>query len=154
MLLCGDSATDAWFLRCGSDGGVNGRRRGSTSEGGSDPKPQSDPQRVASGTWGGEHVRLEVTENGAEIEFDCAHGSLPAPIRPDRQGRFEVTGVFIREAPGPIRLGHEPKPRPASYSGAVADKKMTLHVRLTDADEAIGTYTLELGGPGRVRKCR
>jgi hypothetical protein len=154
MLLLGEPATAASFLRPVSDGAVEGRRGGSTSEGGSDRKPPSDSQRVSPGTWGGEHVRLEVTENGAEIEFDCAHGSAETPIRLDAQGRFAVGGAFVRETPGPIRVGFEPKARPASYWGAVHGKTMTLHVRLTDSDETVGTYTLELGSPGRIRKCR
>ncbi len=79
---------------------------------------------------------------------------MQTPLRLDGRGRFAVTGEFVRETPGPIRLGYEPKPRPASYSGAIRGKTMTLHVRLTDFDEAIGTYTLELNSQGRIRKCR
>ena len=28
------------------------------------------------GTWGGDHISMEVTDSGAEIEYDCAHGSV------------------------------------------------------------------------------
>jgi len=109
---------------------------------------------LPAGTWGGDHVRMETTGRGADLEFDCAHGSVDVPIRLDERGRFSAAGTYTRETPGPIRPGFEPPARPATYSGAVRDRTMTLNVRTTDPDEAVGTYSLELGAPGRVRKCR
>jgi hypothetical protein len=35
---------------------------------------------VTTGTWGGEHVFLEVSEKGADVEFDCARGQISQPI--------------------------------------------------------------------------
>ena len=105
-------------------------------------------------TWGGDHIRMETTERGAALEFDCAHGSVEVAIRVDERGRFSAAGTYVREGPGPIRVGFEPSPRPATYSGSVRDSTMILTVRTTDPDEAVGTYSLELGAPGRVRKCR
>jgi hypothetical protein len=154
LLLLGAPAAAALCPQRLPAGAIEMEHGGSIVEGVPDRKLPSDSQRVTLGSWGGDQARLELTEEEGQIEFACAHGSLQGPIRLDRQGRFAVSGQFVQEAPGPIRLGHEPKPRPASYSGAVVGKKMTLQVRLTDADEAIGTYTLELGSPGRVRKCR
>lgn len=107
-----------------------------------------------SGTWGGEHVRLQISEDAAEIEFDCARGAIRGAIPLDEQGRFEVPGSYVRERPGPIRVGDEPKQRPASYAGSIRDQTMTLRVTLTDSKESIGTFSLQHGSGGTVRKCR
>jgi len=39
-----------------------------------------DASAVATGAWGGEHVVLKVSEKGADVEFDCAHGQVTQPI--------------------------------------------------------------------------
>jgi hypothetical protein len=116
--------------------------------------PTADPKRVVPGIWGGEHVRLQITEEGAELEFDCAHGTIPSPIEVDGGGQFDVAGVLVRERPGPIRVGHEPKSQTTSYSGSIKDSTMTLQVTLTDSGETVGTYSLAHGSEGRIRKCR
>jgi hypothetical protein len=121
---------------------------------GSETTPSPETRRVARGTWGGDHVRMEVGEKGAVLEFDCAHGSIAEPIPIDREGHFEIKGVFVHESHGPIRLGHEPKSQPAVYSGKLQDTTMTLWVTLSDSNETLGTYSLVLGENPRVRKCR
>lgn len=78
------------------------------------------------GMWGGVHASLDVSEKGATLEFDCAHGSIDAPIRPDSRGRFEIKGVFVAEPRGHIRVGREPKPQAALYGGEVEGKKLKL----------------------------
>lgn len=110
--------------------------------------------RAAVGSWGGEHVRLEATASGGEIEFDCAHGALDEPIAPDVEGRFAAKGHYTREHPGPIRPGLEPRPEPATYAGRIDRNAMTLRVTVAGASEPVGTYALTLGGAAKVRKCR
>jgi hypothetical protein len=61
--------------------------------------------------------------------------------------------VFVREHGGPIRLGEVPDSHPANYAGVVRGDAMTLTVRLTDSADAIGTFSLTRGSPGRVVKC-
>src|SRR5437667_11808892 len=60
-----------------------------------------DPQKLATGVWGGPHIRMEVTGNGAVIEFDCANGQIEETIATDGNGSFDVKGVFSREHGGP-----------------------------------------------------
>ena len=31
---------------------------------------------LPNGVWGGEHIRMDVTDSGADIEFDCARGTV------------------------------------------------------------------------------
>lgn len=107
--------------------------------------------RVEPGEWGGDRVRLTVTERGAEVEFDCAHGSLAAPLVVDKKGRFEIAGRFVREHGGPIRLGERPDEQPARYEGQVDGPRMALTVRLQD--RTLGPFELGLGKPARLHKC-
>ena len=128
-----------------TSGGVEDRR--------DDPKMVRDGESdVPKGSWGGEHVRLEVSDSGAEIEFDCAHGSM-GKISPDRDGGFDVSGLFVRERGGPARIGSEPKGQPARYHGKVAGETMTLYVTLTDSKTDAGTFTLTRGKAAQLKKC-
>ncbi|HEY6146372.1 MAG TPA: hypothetical protein VIZ69_01690 [Thermoanaerobaculia bacterium] len=114
----------------------------------------ADRRRPPSGRWGGEHVRLDVTETGAQMELDCAHGSIENPITVDETGRFTIRGAFVREHPGPIRPGLERRAQPAVYSGRIDGKTMKLSIELPETGETVGTYSLVHGEEGRVRKCR
>jgi hypothetical protein len=109
---------------------------------------------VAEGLWGGAHVRLNVREDGAGLEFDCARGEISAPFKTDAEGRFDLPGTFTRQSPGPIRIGITPSAQPARYSGRVEGETMTLSLKLTGTDKALDTYTLTRGSEGRLRKCR
>jgi hypothetical protein len=115
---------------------------------------RSQESRVMSGAWGGDHVRLRVSEEGGALEFDCAHGQINAPFKTDAEGRFDLQGTYTSEGPGPIRIGHLPTASPARYAGRVEGETMTLGVRLADSGESLGTYTLTRGATGRVWKCR
>jgi len=42
--------------------------------------PVETNDKLARGVWGGQHIRAEVTDSGADIEFDCAHGTIDQPI--------------------------------------------------------------------------
>lgn len=110
------------------------------------------PARVPAGAWGGQGIALEVTEKGATLEYDCAHGTVDEAMKLDSSGRFEVRGMHVRERPGPVREG-ESNGQPAVYSGKVDGDTMTLTVKLNGLDEAVGTYTLALGRHPRIHKC-
>lgn len=115
----------------------------------------SDKQRnvVDEGLWGGAGIRMQVTKQGAEIEYDCAHGTISGPISLDVDGRFKAKGTHLRDRPGPVRLGENPSAQPASYAGYVNDQTMTLEVTLIAKSENIGNFTLVKGREGRLRKC-
>ncbi|HEY0321746.1 MAG TPA: hypothetical protein VGC66_12365 [Pyrinomonadaceae bacterium] len=113
-----------------------------------------DNSSIPAGVWGGEHIRLQVTDKGAEAEYDCAHGTIDAPIVLNREGRFDVAGGFVPERSGPIRRGQGSNNRPARYVGKVDGDTMTLTVTLTDSSEKVGPFTLTRGSDGRLFKCR
>jgi hypothetical protein len=109
---------------------------------------------VKVGTWGGEHVRLEVGAGGAEIEFDCGHGTIDEKLAPDRQGRFDARGTHVREHGGPVRKDETPDSHPAQFKGEVKGDRMTLTVTETDTHTSLGTFTLTYGGQAKLMKCR
>lgn len=109
--------------------------------------------RLPAGTWGGAHIRLDVTEESAAVELDCAHGTLDGPILPGADGRFEAAGTYVQEHGGPEREGEEPDGRPARYSGRVEGSTLTLTIALTDTGETVGPFTLTRGKAARLTKC-
>lgn len=113
----------------------------------------SGPSPLPAGMWGGDHVAMTVAETATHLEFDCAHGDIPAALMVDARNEFDVAGTFVREHGGPIRDGETADARPARYVGSVGGGAMALTVRLTDTNETIGTFALARGSPGRVMKC-
>lgn len=109
---------------------------------------------LAKGTWGGMGINFEVADEGADIQFDCAHGSINQKMTPDREGKFEAKGIYVREGPGPIRQGRIPAEQPVTYTGVTDGKTMTITIRVEGSDEVIATYELTHGRSGRVRKCK
>jgi len=111
-------------------------------------------QRLAPGTWGGLHIRLDVDARSGVVEYDCASGTIAGPLTLDSRGRFNWHGTFHRERPGPVRADSPGTDLAATYSGSVRGDRMTLTVRLTDTNEVLGTFTLKRGSSGRVFKCK
>jgi len=58
---------------------------------------------VPPGSWGGDHIGLEVSDTGARVEYDCAHGTIDGVLTLDAQGRFDARGAYVRERGGPVR---------------------------------------------------
>jgi hypothetical protein len=108
--------------------------------------------RELRGIWGGQHIAMEVTDDGAQIEFDCAHGRITEKIAPDRDGKFDVKGVFARQRGGPERIGKN-NDQPARYQGSIKEKTMTLTIELTRDKEDLGKFTLTKGSNGRLTRC-
>jgi hypothetical protein len=116
--------------------------------------PADDGPAVANGPWGGLGVSLSVSDSGAEVEFDCAHGTIRGPLRLDAEGRFDLPGVFVRERPGPVREGAPGgAEEPARYRGRAHGDTLTLEAFLPGPGRTVGPYTLERGAAPRLRKC-
>lgn len=114
--------------------------------------PAAQNERLAAGVWGGQHIRLEVTDGGAQIEYDCAHGTIDEPIILDPQGRFEAKGTFTKEQ-GAARIDAVPENSPVRYAGQVKGQTMTLTLKRDESEESSGAYSLTLGSEGRLTKC-
>ena len=133
-------------VSCAADSASSSKSRGTA--------PASDRARsaVPAGVWGGEHINLEITERGALVEYNCARGEIPEPLRLDAEGRFQARGITSRTR-GRSATAKLPR-RPASYCGSIRGRTMKLTVTLTEASERIGTFTLAQGGEGDLVKSR
>jgi hypothetical protein len=103
------------------------------------------------GTWGGAHVGLALTETNGTISYDCAHGGLGAPVVPDGVGYFDVGGVHVREHGGPVRIGEVPDSLPARYVGQVSGDRMKL--RVVVGPDTLGPFELQLGVAPQLFRC-
>lgn len=110
-----------------------------------------DGTRPVLGDWNGMHASLSLDVTGGEIEYDCAHGGLNAPLRPDAAGRFTVPGVHVPERGGPIREGEVPDSLSAIYFGTLRGQELTL--RAAVGTDTIGPFTLRRNAPVRLLKC-
>lgn len=109
-------------------------------------------QRISTGVWGGDHVRLEVGSKSASIEYDCAHGAIEGPLTVDANGRFNLRGTHTPERGGPVRSDETPRSLPATFAGSISGDKMTLTLKLKDTEDE--TFTLEKGKEGNLFKCK
>jgi hypothetical protein len=109
--------------------------------------------RMTKGIWGGDHISLEVTDDGAQVEYDCAHGTISEPLRVDTQGKFSAKGTHFRERGGPQRADAEDKGEPVIYSGTTDGKTATFTITNSITDEVIGTFAITLGKKSRIVKC-
>lgn len=116
--------------------------------------PLMTTAKLATGTWGGQHIQAEVSDRGAQFEFDCGQGVIEQPIVLDRKGRFELAGRYFREHGGPSRNDEENKGITVSYSGAVRDSELSLTITNPATKESLGNYALTLGSEGNLMKCR
>ena len=114
----------------------------------------ASPAGAAGTTWGGEHIRLQITTDGAIVEFDCASGTITKPVQVDAQGQFRLTGMFTREQPGPVRKDKTSTTMAATYSGDIVGDTMRLNIKTGSQSEAVGDYALTRGSTGHVVKCR
>jgi hypothetical protein len=125
----------------------------STGSGSGSPL-QGKQEILRAGVWGGQHIRAEVSERGAEIEFDCARGTIPKQITLDSSHEFDISGTFTAEHGGPVRDDEANTGRPARYKGSVEQQELTLTISDVNTKEVIGTFTLKFGNESRLMKCR
>ena len=125
-----------------------------TKEGTANKAPVETTNKLATGVWGGQHIRVAVTDSGADIEFDCAHGTIDQPIVLDGKGAFDVEGKFTTERGGPTRRDQKANYRLVRYVGQVKEQALTLTITDAGTKETIDSFTLTHGSDGRLMKCR
>ncbi len=104
-------------------------------------------------TWGGMHVTMEVSAEGATLQFDCAQGAILQPIRPNAKGEFSVSGTYTPEHGGPVQKDNPSRDLPAIYKGAIAGDTMHLEIVLSDKNQQPEPFILTRGKTGRVVRC-
>ena len=108
--------------------------------------------RVAPGTWGGEHAVFTVTAQGATLELDCGNAVIDQPISVDRSGNFRVEGTLQVEHAGPVRRDESSHGQRATFEGQVAGEVMTLSMQIGSQPKQ--TFHLKFQHRGRLMKCR
>ena len=123
------------------------------SVGGDSPGKLPGPGPDRSNTWGGEHLELVVSDSNAILQYDCAHGTMSAPPKPDASGRFVVAGTHVFEHGGPVRADEPPERHAATYNGRIVGTTMTLNVEVSGVSATIGPFTLRRRDAGRLYRC-
>jgi hypothetical protein len=118
------------------------------------PDLQGREGPLAPGSWGGQHISLEVTADGGIAEYDCAHSTISQRITLDRRGRFNVPGTYTAEHGGPVREGQQTESIPVQFSGRVSETQMYLTIRRRGSGKLLGNFTLVLGQEPSLVKCR
>lgn len=113
----------------------------------------SETPSPVTGEWGGVHLGLVADGAGAQLEYDCATGTISGALVMDDRGRFSVGGIHFPGHGGPIREDEPTVSRPARFDGQVRGNRMTLAVTLTDTNELLGTFDLIQGASPHVFKC-
>jgi hypothetical protein len=116
--------------------------------------PAAPTKAVPNGVWGGEHIRMEVNDSGADIEFDCARGSISQRLELDDKGRFKVQGIYIAERPAPAAVdgGLTASGVKATYTGTLSGSSLRLEVFIEGQDMP-RTFDLVQGDQGHLAKC-
>ena len=125
-----------------------------TQRGGKRRVGRRAPDALLPGVWGGEHIRFEVTEQGANVEYDCAHETVEGKIVVDRRGRFSVYGTHYAEHGGPVRMGEGSAGYRVRLSGRVGGSLMRLAVTRASTRKLVGTYNLTRDREAQLFKCR
>jgi hypothetical protein len=116
--------------------------------------PAGPAKAVANGVWGGEHIRMDVSDSGADIEFDCARGTISQPLALDAQGHFKVQGTYQAETPAPAANDGSSSGSgvTATYSGVLNGSGLHLEVSI-DGQDMPRTFDLLQGDQGHLAKC-
>ena len=104
--------------------------------------------------WGGRNISMQMTVEGASLEFDCGRGAILQPIKPNAAGDFSVAGTYTQEMGGPVLKNNPPRDLPATYKGRISGDTMHLEIVLSDKDLQLPAFTLTRGSAGRLVKCR
>jgi hypothetical protein len=140
--------------RAGRPGSKVTLRKSTMTQGGRKAARRRAPDALTPGVWGGEHIRFEVTETGANVEYDCAHGTVEGKVVVDAQGRFNVYGLHYEEQGGPVRPGDDAGGYRVRLSGRVGGSLLKLTVTRAGTRRVVGTFDLARDREPFLVKCR
>jgi hypothetical protein len=103
-----------------------------------------------SGQWGGQGAEMLIEGGIANVQFDCAAGTIDSNLR--SSGPFLAPGTFRPGQGGPVRVGQIFTSKRATYSGSVTGDQMILSVQVEDGP-TVGPLTLTSGARGQLNRC-
>ena len=129
--------------------GINAQNNSSKTLG-----KQTRVKNAVKGIWGGKHIRLEITDSGANLEFDCAHAVVIRPIIPDKNGYFSIFADYTPESFGPVLRDSPVQSYRVKISAQIRNRKMTLTIKRQSTNKLLGTFMLAQNQEPFLVKCR
>ncbi len=75
------------------------------------------------GIWSGKHITLEISEDGANVDYDCAAGKIDGKIKLGANNSFNILGTYLEEKGGPVRPADQTKAIAVRFVGKIKGKK-------------------------------
>lgn len=110
------------------------------------------PVPLLSGDWGGGHVGLSLTIGGGSLEYDCAAGTMAAPVAVNADGTFTAEGTHTPGWGGPEIVGQMMPTYRVRYSGSIRGDIMRLQGRVENG-VLLGPFTLRRGAEPIIFRC-
>jgi hypothetical protein len=109
--------------------------------------------RAAAG-WRSGGVLALLNDSGADIEFDCARGTISQPLALDAQGRFKLQGTYKAETAAPAAADGDSTGSgvTATYTGVLNGSRLRIEVSIEGQDTP-KTFDLSQGDQGQLAKC-
>ncbi len=105
------------------------------------------------GLWGGQGVQLNVTENSADFEFDCAFANIKSKLKTADNEVVEQFGTYTYEHGGPIKIDEKPDVHPARFAGTIEKDSMKLSITILDQKRPDISLKMKRNTKGLVYKC-
>ena len=109
------------------------------------------PLLPAPGEGGGRHVGLSLAESGGILEYDCAAGTMSAPVA-GPGGTFTAEGTHTPGWGGPEIVGQVRPTYRVRYSGEVRGDTISLQGRVENG-VVLGPFTLRRGAEPIIFRC-
>lgn len=110
------------------------------------------------GVWGGPHAGVTFQGGLADIQFDCATGTIDEPLYAVEGGPFSIKGTYRTGPPGPVKVGQFFQSQGAAFAGEVTKgtkasrQQIIFHVTLEDGT-TLGPFTVTDGTPPQLTPC-
>lgn len=109
---------------------------------------------MPAGEWGGQSLHLEVTAQGATLEFDCASGKMLEPLVVDTKAISVPMELFNPGISGPARKDVQPASQATLYTGTIDGDTMRVEFTLPGNSQPEGPLTPARGSQGHLRRCQ
>ncbi len=108
---------------------------------------------LATGQWGATGISFDVSANSVGVQFNNAHAMIGRRPKLNKNGEFDVIGLYNSEGPPapylqPMRpddplVNSDNRPgQEVRFRGKVSGKKMSLTISLVKTGKTLGTFAL------------